>query len=82
MIRPSPAQKRDEVVTSNAQAEFFRCQAARHRAEAERERLFARLALGEDASREHERRARHLEAWVAQNEAVAQALEGSVRGHH
>lgn len=69
---------RDERVTSAAQAEFFRAEAARHRRTAEQERAFASLT----GRGEHEARARHLEAWVSQAESVAAALERSGRGRH
>lgn len=69
----------DAATTSAAQAAYFREQAARHRRDAERERLFAEMAGGE-AAREHAARARHLESWVSQAESVAAALEG--KGRH
>lgn len=83
--KASPANElpyaQDVATTASAQAAYFREQAARHRRDAERERLFAETTGGE-AAREHAARADQHESWVSQAEAVAAALDGRKGGHH
>ena len=79
-VAPDDSYAREQAITAEAQAAFFREQAKRRLSEADQARAFAQTSTSREERAEHRDRAEHLETMSRHDETIARQIRARSRG--